>query len=89
MSNVDAIVNQRIRNVMCVDFVILAADVNECESNPCHNGGQCVDGISDYTCTCADGYSGLVCDSGEFLRNNSFRYESKLPEIYNAIYKIK
>ena len=32
-------------------------------TNPCHNGGTCVDtGTGNYTCTCATGYSGSNCD---------------------------
>ena len=33
-------------------------DGNECNPNPCLNGGTCVDGISSYTCRCRPSYSG-------------------------------
>jgi hypothetical protein len=36
---------------------------DECASRPCQNGGSCVGGIGAYTCTCADGYSGNLCQT--------------------------
>ena len=37
------------------------ADINECDSNPCSNGGTCRDGVSSYTCECAGDYTGTSC----------------------------
>lgn len=31
---------------------------NECESNPCMNGGTCKDMTSGYVCTCCAGFTG-------------------------------
>ncbi|XP_033104226.1 low-density lipoprotein receptor-related protein 4-like isoform X2 [Anneissia japonica] len=36
--------------------------IDECASDPCVNGGSCVDGWSGYTCECAFGYSGVICE---------------------------
>lgn len=35
---------------------------NECESNPCQNGGSCFDGIGSFTCRCAAGFTGPTCE---------------------------
>ncbi len=35
---------------------------NECESNPCENGGTCTDLIGDFSCNCPPGLTGPTCD---------------------------
>ena len=36
---------------------------NDCPStNPCENGGTCVDGEGDYSCNCAGGFTGDTCE---------------------------
>jgi len=37
-------------------------DINECASNPCHNGGACSDHVNSYTCTCSQEYFGANCE---------------------------
>lgn len=37
------------------------ADVRECASNPCQNGGTCVEGVNHYRCTCPQSWSGSHC----------------------------
>ncbi|XP_061164208.1 von Willebrand factor A domain-containing protein 2-like isoform X4 [Saccostrea echinata] len=36
--------------------------VKTCNSNPCQNGGNCIDGYNQYTCSCAQGYTGVHCE---------------------------
>uniref|UniRef100_A0A673WK27 Sushi, von Willebrand factor type A, EGF and pentraxin domain-containing protein 1 n=1 Tax=Salmo trutta TaxID=8032 RepID=A0A673WK27_SALTR len=38
------------------------AEVNECSSFPCLNEGVCVDEVNQYTCSCADGFTGSRCE---------------------------
>lgn len=40
---------------------IVDASIDECASNPCLNGGVCIDGASSFTCKCAPGFSGPTC----------------------------
>lgn len=42
-------------------FALYPTDVDECASDPCENGGTCVDGMNSYTCMCPDGYTGPTC----------------------------
>ncbi|XP_048865331.1 fibulin-7 isoform X1 [Brienomyrus brachyistius] len=39
----------------------LCRDANRCASNPCQNGGTCVEGINQYKCTCPQNWSGSHC----------------------------
>ena len=41
-------------------------DINECQSNPCQNGGTCIDAANKYTCNCVLGYSGANCETSMF-----------------------
>ena len=48
-------------------------ELNECDPNPCLNDGTCVDGVQNYTCTCASFtkdsvviyYTGRNCSTGQ------------------------
>ncbi|XP_061450637.1 fibulin-7-like [Rhineura floridana] len=37
--------------------------INECASNPCANGGTCLDGIHRYSCLCPRAWSGSTCQA--------------------------
>ena len=37
-------------------------DLNECESQPCLNGGNCHDFVRFYVCDCAQGFQGTNCE---------------------------
>ena len=41
------------------------SDLNECNSDPCENGGTCSDAVNGFTCACADGYTGVQCETGD------------------------
>ena len=42
------------------------SDINDCTSNPCRNGGTCIDGINNsYACTCLPGWTGLTCETSK------------------------
>ncbi|XP_071797180.1 uncharacterized protein [Asterias amurensis] len=36
-------------------------NINECLSNPCKNGGRCIDGENFFSCVCLTGFSGATC----------------------------
>ena len=40
------------------------SETNECESNPCENGGVCTDHLSRYTCQWSRHFTGDVCQYG-------------------------
>ncbi|XP_078578146.1 uncharacterized protein LOC144863058 [Branchiostoma floridae x Branchiostoma japonicum] len=47
-------------------------DINECASNPCHNGADCNNGVDSYHCQCAAGYEGSNCETGKSQRLTVF-----------------
>ena len=53
--------------ILMTKIQILYADINECASRPCQNGGTCVDGVNSYTCNCDVGYTGENCEKGNIL----------------------
>ena len=50
----------------CLFIMALGNNASPCASNPCVNGGICVDGIDLFTCTCVGGFrGGATCDVGK------------------------
>lgn len=47
-------------------------EINECESNPCRNGGSCLDRFNMFVCECPPGYSGPICDTNVCLLHSFF-----------------
>ena len=45
--------------------IVLFSDINECDSDPCENGGSCENSIGSFMCTCVAGYEGDTCESGK------------------------
>ena len=41
-------------------------DINECESDPCMNGGTCINHLNQFECDCTPGYTGDTCETGEY-----------------------
>jgi hypothetical protein len=35
-------------------------NINECQNNPCQNNATCVDNAGSFTCTCIEGFHGLL-----------------------------
>ena len=39
-------------------------EINECQSNPCVHG-TCTDVVNKFTCSCLEGYSGMLCEGNK------------------------
>uniref|UniRef100_A0A8C6S0V9 Sushi, nidogen and EGF-like domains 1 n=1 Tax=Nannospalax galili TaxID=1026970 RepID=A0A8C6S0V9_NANGA len=46
---------------------LLPLDVDECGSDPCLNGGSCVDLVGNYSCICVEPFEGPRCETGSHL----------------------
>ncbi|XP_029105110.1 neurocan core protein-like isoform X1 [Scleropages formosus] len=40
----------------------LSPDVDDCRSNPCQNGGTCIDKADSFVCLCMPSYGGATCE---------------------------
>jgi hypothetical protein len=38
-------------------------NIDDCNPNPCQNGGTCADLVADYRCSCPNGYTGKNCET--------------------------
>ena len=69
-------------------------EIDECEPNPCEHGGTCTDGVNSYTCECADGYTGVICETGMTIYIQTYiikktTYYCYIIITYNTLLKIK
>lgn len=63
-----------IRIIISCHFEVIAkvktlcrvADINDCASSPCKNGGTCVDGLNSFQCFCQEGWEGRFCQISEY-----------------------
>ena len=39
-----------------------------CHTGPCQHGGTCAPDGSGYTCQCATGYTGNICETGNVFK---------------------
>lgn len=55
-----------------------ATDIDDCESNPCVNEGECVDQVSGFRCICPVGFAGQMCEvSPKASTYRGFYHESR------------
>lgn len=50
---------------LCLSLAQMPSEIDECQSQPCLNGGQCKDRVSAFLCLCEPGYTGHHCELGK------------------------
>ncbi|KAM8964878.1 coagulation factor IX [Sarcophilus harrisii] len=62
-------------------------DGDQCESNPCLNGGICKDEINSYECWCRKGYEGKNCelDADCSIKNGGCKQFCKMNELNKVV----
>ena len=54
---------------ICICFFLFyfhfEPDIDECASNPCLNGGTCIDRVNGFKCSCVPGFRGTRCQTGQ------------------------
>ncbi|MGH0171406.1 UNVERIFIED_CONTAM: hypothetical protein FKN15_061281 [Acipenser sinensis] len=62
-------------------------NVNDCITNPCKNGGTCIDGINSFQCFCHDGWEGNLCEINvDDCRHNLCKNGGKCVDLVNDFY---
>lgn len=62
-------------NMYCTDWFFLLNPVSDlCVFQPCRNGATCVGNTTAFTCECASGFTGRICDTGKvtLVKNRLF-----------------
>ena len=57
---------------------IVFVDIDDCVSNPCLNGGACVDGVNGWTCDCGPTFTGYNCADGNVIYYPFFILNDKI-----------
>ena len=47
----------------------IKTDIDDCASHPCKNDGTCVDQVNGFNCSCAPGFNGKQCETGNYIQN--------------------
>jgi len=40
--------------------------IDDCNPNPCENGGNCTDGVNTFTCDCEEDFTGMRCEGSKY-----------------------
>ena len=49
-------------------LVPLKTDIDDCASHPCKNNGTCTNRVNGFNCSCAPGFNGTQCETGNCNR---------------------
>ena len=50
-------------------FYYFLIDIDDCALFPCYNEATCIDQLNNFTCACAYGYSGDLCEERKYIQN--------------------
>jgi len=39
--------------------------IDDCDPNPCENGGNCTDEVNTFTCDCEEDFTGMRCEESK------------------------
>ena len=62
------------KDILWHSFNFATPDIDECLSEPCQNGGTCINGENEYSCSCIAGWQGDNCETSK----TSFNFQEIL-----------
>ena len=57
------------RCILIVSLLSSKTDIDDCASHPCKNNGTCTDQVNGFNCSCAPGFNGVQCETGNYIQN--------------------
>ena len=65
-------------NITLFNFLpyLLKTDIDDCAGRPCKNNGTCTDRVDGFNCSCAPGFNGPQCETGN--RNRYYYMEESV-----------
>ena len=54
--------------------ILSLTDIDDCASHPCKNNGTCSDRVNGFNCSCAPGFNGVQCETGNSSQINVFSF---------------
>ena len=71
----------------CITVIItIIIDKDECESDPCSNGGTCENRKNAFSCICPAGYNGTNCETGACIFATVIVYHNNYPNDMQGSY---
>ena len=70
-----SLTNSKCKVFVCCSKFSSFLEINECKKNPCRNGSFCIPIRGGFHCSCLPGFTGHVCDIGNYLNQSSSRSE--------------
>lgn len=61
---------------LSIYFFFLDSDFDECQTNPCQNGGTYKNNDGAYTCKCDAGYGGKQCEAGKYINPSLKQFQA-------------
>ncbi|PIO37052.1 hypothetical protein AB205_0118580 [Aquarana catesbeiana] len=58
-------------------------NIDDCEPNPCLNGGSCQDSVNNFKCICNSSFSGVRCEVSDVLPT-SMTLTSTIPILHSS-----
>ena len=60
--------------ILILSFLSTLTDIDDCTSHPCKNNGTCTDRVNGFNCSCAPGFNGTQCETGNYNQNYFILY---------------